>query len=203
MTPLLLSPTPWSLQIPTHYTSAHPETWRFRPTFLQTIRCKHRASHAVRVPLPPAARFHLIAPHHACVCFLILQELCLRRGVLLGGKGPIPEMPYGAFYSWKNRLTPPNPTPALVMENIAHKSKRVENLKHLAKRHANSIISSFLPPFHEIQHLYFSSSKKIAEQDLSLENYGPAYYKTDVLRWHSAFPLTPAPCHCSLLLPSR
>lgn len=66
----------------------------------------------------------------------------------------------------------------------------MENLKHLANRQTNLVISS-PPPLGEIQYLYFPASEKIAEHDLSLENYRPAYYKTDVLPWRSAFSLRP------------
>lgn len=52
------------------------------------------------------------------------------------------------------------------------------------------MITSSLLPFVKYSIYIFSASKKI-EQDLSQENYGPAYYKTDVLPWQSAFSLTP------------
>lgn len=83
-----------------------------------------------------------------------------------------------------------HPPPCSVIENVVHKRKRVENLKQALGKQANKFDHLlFPPPLSEIQYLYFSASR-IAEQDLSQENYRPAYYKTDVLQWQSAFSLT-------------
>lgn len=94
------------------------------------------------------------------------------------------------LYSWKNRLTTYPPSLRPVIGGVAHKRKRVENLKQALGEQANKFNHLlFPPPLSEIQYLYFSASR-IAEQDLSQENYRPAYYKTDVLQWQSAFSLT-------------
>lgn len=57
------------------------------------------------------------------------------------------------------------------------------------------------PPLRETEFLFFSS-KKIAHQDLSQENYGPAYYKADVLRGKVPFP-SPSPVLSLQLLPPQ
>lgn len=67
----------------------------------------------------------------------------------------------------------------------------MENLKQALGKQANKFDPLLFPPLRETQYLYFPASEKIAEHDLSQENYRPAYYKTDVLRWQSAFSLRP------------
>lgn len=68
----------------------------------------------------------------------------------------------------------------------------MENLKQALGKQANKFDHLPFPlPLREIQYLYIPASEKIAKRDLSQENYRPAYYKTDVLRWQSAFSLRP------------
>lgn len=68
----------------------------------------------------------------------------------------------------------------------------MENFKGALGKQANKFDHLlFPPPLHEMQYLYFPVSEKIAEHDLSQENYRPAYSKPDALRWQSAFSLRP------------
>ena len=68
----------------------------------------------------------------------------------------------------------------------------MEDLKQALGQQANKFDHlPFTLPLREIQYLYIPASEKRAKRDLSQENYRPAYYKTDVLQWQSAFSLRP------------
>lgn len=113
-----------------------PNSWYFCPsrdvtfqTDLRAVRCKHFTSQPTSVPLAPDHTFHLnsSAPHMHL--FSDYTVAATKAWKLVKRPGP---------YSWDaSRCLLPlekqvDFTPTLVKENVAHKRKRVENLKHLA-----------------------------------------------------------------------
>lgn len=116
------------------------------------------------------------------------------------GRGPIHETPYGDF-TFRKTSWLPLPAPPHSIETV-HTRKRVENLKQALGKQANKFDHlPFLFPFVKYSIYIFQPQRKIANVIFHKRITRHAYYKTDVLRWRSAFSSAPSSLSCSLLLP--
>lgn len=187
--PTAMFPDTSSPQILTLDTSVHLEVRHFRQTFVQPAGSQHNL---LPVPWAPDHSLQLhSAPLRVHFFFRFYSSHNQGRINFPRGQDPIHKDTLRCLLFLENQVDS-SPAPSSYRECSTRKIKGGKNLKQALGKQANKFDPLLLfPPLREIQYLYFPASEKIVEHDLSQESYRPAYYKTDVLRWQSAFLLRP------------